>query len=133
MSDLKERLRTMADMISLCEKISWGSDSAIMREAAARIEELEAEVARLVAEKNRAIADNLEADLMREKEKRRAEAAEAKIEELEIYKDKLRDTVKSAFFEGFAEGRDGTWIEGDPTPAYKISEVFNNIKYLYRV
>ena len=32
MSDLKERLKIMADMISLCEKISWGSDSAIMRD-----------------------------------------------------------------------------------------------------
>lgn len=41
------------------------------------IEELEAENARLVVEKNRAIADSLEADLMREKEKRRAEAASA--------------------------------------------------------
>lgn len=45
MSDLKERLRTMADMINLCEKISWGMDSAIMHEAAVRIEELEAELA----------------------------------------------------------------------------------------
>lgn len=46
MSDLKERLRTMADMINLCEKISWGMDSAIMHEAAARIEGLEAQLAK---------------------------------------------------------------------------------------
>lgn len=59
MDDLKERLRTMADMIGLCEKISWGQDSAIMREAAARIEDLESENARLrlVAHYARDVAD----------------------------------------------------------------------------
>lgn len=36
-----ERLRIKADMIQMGEKIAWGSDSAIMREAAARIETLE--------------------------------------------------------------------------------------------
>ena len=57
------------------------------------IEELEAETARLVAEKNRAIADNLEADLMREKEKRRAEAAEAKL--ATARNDALEDAAKA--------------------------------------
>lgn len=35
---IEERLRIMANMISLGEKISWGSDSAIMREAADELE-----------------------------------------------------------------------------------------------
>lgn len=32
--------------------------------------------------------------------------------------------VESAFFEGFSEGSDGGWVEGDPTPAWKKSEVY---------
>jgi hypothetical protein len=42
MTDLTLRLRNKADMIEMGEKIQWGSDSEIMREAAARIAELEA-------------------------------------------------------------------------------------------
>ena len=38
--DLVARLQAKADMIEQGEKIAWGSDSAIMREAAARIESL---------------------------------------------------------------------------------------------
>ena len=35
--------------------------------------------------------------------------------------------IESAFFEGFGEGRDGTWIEGDPTYAWKKSDVFKEL------
>lgn len=35
---IEERLRIMADMISLGERISWGGDSALMREAADELE-----------------------------------------------------------------------------------------------
>lgn len=34
---------------------------------------------------------------------------------------KLVEALKEAFFEGFAEGSDGGWVEGDPTPAWKKS------------
>jgi len=43
MSDLTERLRMKADMISLGERIVWGSDTGLMLEAAERIAELERE------------------------------------------------------------------------------------------
>jgi hypothetical protein len=39
--DLKKRLIIKAGCIEMCEIIAWGSDSAIMREAAARITKLE--------------------------------------------------------------------------------------------
>ena len=38
---LPDRLRICAGMIQMCEKISWGSDSALMLAAADRIAELE--------------------------------------------------------------------------------------------
>ena len=38
MSDLIERLRITAGMITMCEKISWGQDSAVMQEAADALE-----------------------------------------------------------------------------------------------
>jgi hypothetical protein len=41
MSGLANRLLRKADMIALGEKIAWGSDSDVMREAAARIVTLE--------------------------------------------------------------------------------------------
>ena len=47
MSDLTERLRMKADMISLGERIVWGSDTGLMLEAAERIAELEAQLARV--------------------------------------------------------------------------------------
>lgn len=47
----------------------------------------------MVVEKNRAIADSLEADMMREKEKRRAEAAEAKL--ATARNDALEDAAKA--------------------------------------
>ena len=42
MSDLKDRLKSKADSISLGERIAWGSDTALMLEAAECIEQLEA-------------------------------------------------------------------------------------------
>ena len=42
MTDLAERLRIKADMVLMCEKIKFGSDAAVMKEAADRIEQLEA-------------------------------------------------------------------------------------------
>jgi len=42
-AELKARISIKADMIQLGEKIEWGSDSAIMREAAAAIDALERE------------------------------------------------------------------------------------------
>lgn len=45
--DLVRRLRIKADMISLGERISWGSDSEIMHEAASALEAKDAEIARL--------------------------------------------------------------------------------------
>lgn len=42
MSDIVDRLNTLSDIIVMGEKIAWGSDSAIMREAAAEIEKLRA-------------------------------------------------------------------------------------------
>jgi len=47
MRDIVERLNTLADTIMMGEKISWGSDSAIMREAATEITRLREENARL--------------------------------------------------------------------------------------
>lgn len=44
--DLVERLTTKAQMIALGERIAWGSEADWLHEAAARIAELEAEVAR---------------------------------------------------------------------------------------
>jgi len=41
MSDLVKRLTIKAGVIEMGEKIAWGSDTALMREAAARIEELQ--------------------------------------------------------------------------------------------
>jgi len=50
MDDLKKRLIIKAGCIEMCEAIAWGSDSAIMREAAARITKLEdARIAELEA------------------------------------------------------------------------------------
>lgn len=31
---------------------------------------------------------------------------------------KLENQLQDAFFAGFAEGSDGGWVEGDPTPAW---------------
>ena len=44
MSDLPKRLRIKASMIALGERIPWGSDTALMEEAADMIEALSASV-----------------------------------------------------------------------------------------
>lgn len=41
--NLVNRLRIKAGVIENCEPIAWGSDTSLMREAADRIEQLEAE------------------------------------------------------------------------------------------
>lgn len=46
--DLVKRLTIKAGCIDMGEKIAWGSDTALMREAAERIEELEAKLAKAV-------------------------------------------------------------------------------------
>ena len=46
--DLVKRLTIMASVMEMGEKIAWGSDTSIMREASARIEELEAKLAKAV-------------------------------------------------------------------------------------
>ena len=43
MNNLTDRLKSKADMISLGERIVWGSDTGLMLEAAERIAELERE------------------------------------------------------------------------------------------
>jgi hypothetical protein len=50
MSDLVERLEIKSGMMKMGEKIAWGSDTALMDEAAARITALEQENARLKSE-----------------------------------------------------------------------------------
>ena len=44
--DLVKRLTIKAGVMEMGEKIAWGSDTSLMREAADRIEELEAELAK---------------------------------------------------------------------------------------
>jgi hypothetical protein len=48
-----------------------------------------------------------------------------KIDDLEA---KLAKTVEDAFCEGFAEGYDGTWVEGDYTHAWKKSHALANLE-----
>jgi len=50
MRDIKDRLKTKAAMISLGEHIAWGSDTALMIEAAGCIEQLEASNEKLAAD-----------------------------------------------------------------------------------
>ena len=50
MKDIKDRLKTKAAMISLGEHIAWGSDTALMLEAAECIDQLEASNEKLAAE-----------------------------------------------------------------------------------
>lgn len=52
MSDLPKQLRIKASMISMGEKIAWGSDSAIMEQAADLIEQLQQRNAELERECN---------------------------------------------------------------------------------
>jgi hypothetical protein len=41
---------------------------------------------------------------------------------------KLDKAVEDAFCEGFAEGYDGDWVEGDYTHAWKESEALDNLE-----
>lgn len=41
---LAQKLRVKADMITLCERIQWGSETSLMREAAEEIEWLETQL-----------------------------------------------------------------------------------------
>ena len=43
-----------------------------------------------------------------------------RIEELEAKLAKALEAIEDSFFAGFAEGRDGDWVWGDPTPAFKV-------------
>jgi len=49
MRDIKDRLKSKADSISLGERIAWGSDTALMIEAAECIGKLEASNEKLTA------------------------------------------------------------------------------------
>lgn len=42
--------------------------------------------------------------------------------------EELEAQLEAAFYEGFCEGRDGTWVEGDPTPAWKKSDTLAELK-----
>lgn len=44
-AEIVERLRVKSNMINMGEKIAWGSETALMDEAAARLEAAEAELA----------------------------------------------------------------------------------------
>jgi len=46
--DLVKRLTIKAGVMEMGEKIAWGSDTSLMHEAADRIEELEAKLAKAV-------------------------------------------------------------------------------------
>lgn len=50
---------------------------------------------------------------------------DSKIDALEA---KLAKAVEDAFCEGFAEGYDGTWVEGDYTHAWKKSHALANLE-----
>jgi len=50
---------------------------------------------------------------------------DSKIDALEA---KLAKAVEDAFCEGFAEGYDGTWVEGDYTHAWKASHALANLE-----
>ncbi len=70
---LPQKLRVKADMITLCERIQWGSETSLMREAADRIEELEAKIeaqrvtqttlCKMIAKKNQCL-DSIDTELL---------------------------------------------------------------------
>lgn len=83
MSDLVQRLTTKAAMIEMGERIAWGSDTAIMREAATRIKELEAEKRKQALEIIAAHEQAHDAYEAQKAAEARAEAAEARVARLE--------------------------------------------------
>lgn len=72
MSDIVKRLEIKAGVMEMGERIAWGSDTALMREAAHQITTLTAEVARLTGELEKETAHS----------KHLAGAVSRKIEEL---------------------------------------------------
>jgi hypothetical protein len=58
--DLVKRLTIKAGVMEMGEKIAWGSDTSLMREAAKRIEELEAKLERISEEWAGAVYGDLE-------------------------------------------------------------------------
>lgn len=67
MSDLAKELRIMAGMITMCERISFGSDSALMEKSATEIYRLESENAELKSQVEKLKERNrkLDVDLLR--------------------------------------------------------------------
>ena len=53
MSDLPKRLRIKAGVMNMGERIAWGSDTALMEEAAKLIEQQQAEIDELKADVQR--------------------------------------------------------------------------------
>jgi len=56
-NDLVKRLDTKARMIEVGEKIAWGSDTALMREAARKIEEMQRREDRIIEALKTALDD----------------------------------------------------------------------------
>lgn len=69
------------------------------------------------AEAVRVVADRIE-ELEKELEYWRRDSA-AGWDKCAEYRNKVEKVVEDAFFAGFSEGCDGTWVDGDPTPAFK--------------
>jgi len=53
--------------------------------------------------------------------------AQAMADHIQANEAKLAKAVEDAFCEGFAEGCDGTWVEGDYTHAWKKSHALANL------
>ena len=82
--DLVKRLKIMARDIEMWEKLAWGSDSALMREAAARIQELEAKLRKSALQELSALgqaSEAYQAQLAAEAKLERAVEALAKIKQ----------------------------------------------------
>jgi len=78
--DLVKRLGIMAGVMEMGEKIDWGSDTSLMREAVDRIKELEAKLA---------TCENCRDDYAD-----RLQAAEGHIEKLEAKLAKVKETFR---------------------------------------
>lgn len=116
--DLMKRLR---------DAVNGGHDmtphGADCLQAADRIEELEAQLknmsmlwAKADVEKQTSLGRIEELEKELEYWRRDSAAGWDKYAE---YRNKVEKVVEDAFFAGFSEGCDGTWVEGDPTPAFK--------------
>ena len=58
MSTLIKRLRVKAGVMEMGERIAWGSETSLMREAAEKIEELEAKQEKIIAEIKNAFGEH---------------------------------------------------------------------------